>query len=1014
MKKRRNRIYRRIAVALTVALLAGQSQAFVLAEEGDAPQTEISAEKTDTDILDSGSETGGGNNDGADNQDSEDIENKEEQQENEEEKGECICDTKCVEDAVNTDCPVCAADYAACAKNAGVGGKLPEEIALEEVLTADEGAVSLAEDAAREYVNGGLIDVTDSVFSYYVLDIDKKEASIRVLDSNRDSLPADMTIPGTVTDVNNIEWKIKEIGGLGFQGCTNLTNVTISEGITTIGSRAFSSCTNLVSVSIPDTVTSIEVGAFVSCKNLQEAEIPNGVTQISASVFEYCDSLKSVTLPSHITSIGQMAFFWCKNLENVNLPDSVTSIGDKAFIGCAKMNPVNLKNVKQIGSYAFRGCESMNPITIPAQLESMGEFAFADCTGWTSDENGNQNIVIHGSLDKISVSTFQGCTGLTEMMIFDSVTGIEDSAFKMCSNLHTLNIAVSNSATSIPVKDLAVFEGCPAPRQIVFWNADGTAKLTGPALDQAKLTYLNASDGDTTDDLWYGWSIDRPVVYDVTINVKIDGSPWDAHGKTFALLPDSGGDFLEVSGTPEAGTYKFSGVSNGTYSIYDITGVSPDTLSSGARAAGMDTGVDVTVQDDNAEETVNYYTATFYDRDADDKAVAYENDTDQRQQIVLGGQKVTMPITNPAEPKDPGKAGYVFDGWKTEDGVAYDFEVTVGGKQEIYASWREADAPVTSFAIIAMAGEGGSINPPGRVSVKKGDNKPFTITPNAGYRIKAVTVDGTDRTAELADAPGGGKSYTFINVTGDHTIRAEFEKDGNGGGDNPDPNPNPNPNPNPDPGGGNGGGGGDDDDDNKKPGGGSGGGSGDSGGDNNNPGGDNGGGSGGSGDGGDGVGNGQTTAGTENVSAQAVGGAAGISADGSKAAGSSAVASDGGKAAKGTASGASGGTEGATGTAANGKEPKTGDASYLQVYATLAMIAGLTYLLLYVLEESRGMTEREKKAFVAAFIRWGKKGGAFRKCCAVAAIFCLLAYYHIIGKNVGGNTLRDKYLGQAF
>lgn len=39
MKKRKNRVYRRIAVALTVALLAGQSNAFVLAEEGDASQT---------------------------------------------------------------------------------------------------------------------------------------------------------------------------------------------------------------------------------------------------------------------------------------------------------------------------------------------------------------------------------------------------------------------------------------------------------------------------------------------------------------------------------------------------------------------------------------------------------------------------------------------------------------------------------------------------------------------------------------------------------------------------------------------------------------------------------------------------------------------------------------------------------------------------------------------------------------------------------------------------------------
>ncbi len=110
---------------------------------------------------------------------------------------------------------------------------------------------------------------------------------------------------------------------------------------------------------------------------------------------------------------------------------------------------------------------------------------------------------------------------------------------------------------------------------------------------------------------------------------------------------------------------------------------------------------------------------------------------------------------------------------------------------------------------------------------------------------------------------------------------------------------------------------------------------------------------------------------------------------------------------------ATGQTAGGKGTASDGKEPKTGDTSYLEVYATLAMIAGLTWLLLCFMDEARGMSEREKEVFVAAFIRWGKKGGAFRKCCAMAAIFCLLAYYHTIGKRVGRNALPENYLGQA-
>lgn len=322
---------------------------------------------------------------------------------------------------------------------------------------------------------------------------------------------------------------------------------------------------------------------------MKEIKLPDGVTEISESILQYCDSPETVKLPGNVKSIGMMAFFWDKNLTNIELPDSVTSIGERAFIGCAKMNPVNLKNVTQIGDYAFRGCESMNPISIPDRLESMGEFAFADCTGWTEDVNGNKNIVIPRSLDKISVSTFQGCSGLTEMTIPDSVAGIEDSAFKGCSNLQTLNIAVSDTTSSIPVKDLAVFEGCPSPRQVVFWNADGTEKLTGARLDRAKLTYLNAPDGNTDDDTWYGWSIDRPNTYAVTIHVNLDGNLWTDHNKTFALREDGDTEFVT----------DLAHVPNGTYSIFDITGGSV-TTSSMARAVGTDTDVDVTVQDGNA------------------------------------------------------------------------------------------------------------------------------------------------------------------------------------------------------------------------------------------------------------------------------------------------------------------------------------------------------------------------------------------------------------------------------
>ena len=67
-------------------------------------------------------------------------------------------------------------------------------------------------------------------------------------------------------------------------------------------------------------------------------------------------------------------------------------------------------------------------------------------------------------------------------------------------------------------------------------------------------------------------------------------------------------------------------------------------------------------------------------------------------------------------------------------------------------------------------------------------------------------------------------------------------------------------------------------------------------------------------------------------------------------------------------------------------EPKTGDSTAIELYATVAMIAGLSYLLLYFGSDSRGMTEEEKKEIVSRLIRWSRRGGK---------IYRMLALEHI-------------------
>lgn len=80
------------------------------------------------------------------------------------------------------------------------------------------------------------------------------------------------------------------------------------------------------------------------------------------------------------------------------------------------------------------------------------------------------------------------------------------------------------------------------------------------------------------------------------------------------------------------------------------------------------------------------------------------------------------------------------------------------------------------------------------------------------------------------------------------------------------------------------------------------------------------------------------------------------------------------------------------------REPKTGTQEPPWLYATIGMIAGLSYIML-LFTEDRGMTEERKKELIARMIVWAKSGGILRRMLAFAGILILLVYYHSIGKQ---------------
>ena len=145
------------------------------------------------------------------------------------------------------------------------------------------------------------------------------------------------------------------IGDGAFWNCSNLTSITIPNGVTSIGDHTFYQCWNLTSITIPNSVTSIGDGAFSGCFNLTSITIPNSVTSIGEYVFSQCFKLSFITIPNSVTSIGENAFCYCSSLTSVTIPNSVTSIGEDAFQGCSSLTSVasKMKTPIKIGKWTF-------------------------------------------------------------------------------------------------------------------------------------------------------------------------------------------------------------------------------------------------------------------------------------------------------------------------------------------------------------------------------------------------------------------------------------------------------------------------------------------------------------------------------------------------------------------------------------------------------------------------------------------------------------------------------------
>ena len=162
--------------------------------------------------------------------------------------------------------------------------------------------LSIGHAAAYDFESGGLY--------YNILDADAKTVEVTARNyqdwDTRSDYTGDIVVPATVVN-GDITYSVKQIGVCAFK-LSEITSLTLSEGIEIINSDICEGCNMLTSLSLPSTLKSIGYAAFWSCNGLTSVDLPEGLTELGNQVFAYCDGLKRVDLPSTLTQIGECVF----------------------------------------------------------------------------------------------------------------------------------------------------------------------------------------------------------------------------------------------------------------------------------------------------------------------------------------------------------------------------------------------------------------------------------------------------------------------------------------------------------------------------------------------------------------------------------------------------------------------------------------------------------------------------------------------------------------------------------
>lgn len=297
---------------------------------------------------------------------------------------------------------------------------------------------------------------TDGGRYEYYLDPATNTVSLTFKTTTNDSI----TVPSTVDG-----HAVTALNGYGGNSVT-LRELTVPGSVEIIDN--FGSYDNLESLTL-NGVKNVNISAFSDCESLKSLTLNEGVITLSRFCF-YKAPIKYLTIPSSVQTIDEYAF-------SESALESVTFKGTPNFIGESALNAENLAEVNGLSEDAIiKFWMSFKNTPWQTSLSNDQEPFLIDNSGKLVAYIGFEtDVEIPDTVKTIGENAFSN-KSITSIVIPDSVTNIEKSAFYGCKELRS--VTIPGSVTQI---GQMAFSNCYRLKHITFEYSDDMLNLGSSA-----------------------------------------------------------------------------------------------------------------------------------------------------------------------------------------------------------------------------------------------------------------------------------------------------------------------------------------------------------------------------------------------------------------------------------------------------------------------------------------------------------------------------------------------------